>query len=135
MKFLLYFFGVCVVLGIIFTMVLSMLPVYSTMSRGFLVAVEYKRYPEAYSLMATEFKQTHNIETFIKMTQSIGLQNYKSLSVTNQIISDDKKHAYLTGMMTTKDNKRIPIRIDFVKEPKKTLADKEWLITGVKVGN
>src|SRR5262245_41433597 len=116
-KVLLYFIGIFAALGIIFAIVISMLPAHSMMTKGFLISIRHNQYAQAYALFSDDFKHKVDFQNFVKSIENSGLQQNTDYTLTSEVVTD--KQATLKAMVLVKSNKRIPLTIEFAKQEKK----------------
>ncbi len=120
-------------LGLFFAIVASLLPVFPTMGKSFLIAIEQKHYPDAYLMFSDNFKQQYDYPTFERNIALSGLDQYKSVVWMKNVQDRKQKNGYIVGLITMKDDKKVPIEIDFIDQQGESLPDKGWRIESFKL--
>lgn len=134
MKGLLYFLSGCLIIGFILSTVLTVMPVYPIITKGFLISIEQKQLDQAYKLLSIQYKHQMDRTKFAEFLKSSKLDQYKEFKETNNVMDKAKNQGYITGVMITQKNERIPLRLDFVQEKGNSWSDSGWHINDIKVG-
>lgn len=134
MKGLLYFLSGCLIIGFILSTVLTVMPVFPIITKGFLVSIEQKQYPQAYKLFSTQFQKQVDLAKFIEMIKRSGLEDYREFKENANVMDKNKQKGYISGVIITKQNERIPIKIEFIKEKGTSWSDSGWHISNIKLG-
>lgn len=133
LKGILYFFGGCLLIGLILSFGLSKIPALSMAGKSILTMISQHQYSQAYGYFSKDFKNRYSLPVFTKMVDESGLTNYEDVAWTKEIISKDKKKGYLAGMVKTTQNIDIAIEIDFVDEAAPGSYAPQWLINDLRV--
>lgn len=133
MKSLLYFFGACLIIGLLLSFGLSRMPVLPMAGKAILTLIGQHHYAQAYSYFSTDFKNKYPLETFSEMVEHSGLSNFEKVEWYNEKMDKDKKKGYLSGMVITKQKTQIEIEMDFVNESVAGSLAPQWLIANMRV--
>lgn len=134
MKKLFYFLTTCIVIGLLLSIAIGSFPVFPAAGRAFLVSVQQEVYPQAYSMLSEGFQQRMDLRTFMTSVKASGLDQYESVEWIDQS-GDPKQGTYtMVGVVTTKDKRKIPIKVDFAKGQPNDSLQKGWYIDALQVG-
>ncbi|MFI4937855.1 MAG: hypothetical protein ACHQJ6_05020 [Candidatus Berkiellales bacterium] len=134
MKGFLYFIGICAAIGVLLSIFISALPVFQVATKGLLLSIQHKQYQQAYAMFSPEFKKRYDFPTFITLMDRSGLQEYKEFQVFANELDKEKTHGYISGVVITKQNDRIPIRLLFIKKAGSGMINNEWSIADIQIG-
>lgn len=135
MKKILYFFAGCIVIGLLISTFFAALPVFTITGKGFLAALSEGNYEQPYAMCSKSFKQKYTIADFKRIIDHSGLNDYKSVEWVENVNDDQHKSGYLLGVVLTKDNKRIMIKLNFIQEIFKSDSNKRWRIDAITIDN
>lgn len=111
----------------------SFFPALQVAGKSFMWSVSNDQYDAAYEFMSTRFKKATKREQFVTMVQRTGLDEYQEVVWEVEEFAKDKQSAYIQGVVTTKNNKRILIRFDFVFEEGAGILDKKWTLDKISI--
>ena len=129
-----FFMTILVLLGIgtILSFVLGGYPIFTTTGKAFLVQLSEAKYYEAYDQFTDEFKAQHSPEQFTQMIIQSGLTEYKSVDWVKTVGDKQSGYATIVGIVTTKDGKKIPLLMRFIKLKSKDWYEQKWRISELK---
>jgi hypothetical protein len=133
MKGILYFFGGCLVIGLLISFGLTRIPALPMAGKAILTMIGNHQYAQAYSYFSTDFKNKYPLETFTQMVEHSGLSNFEKVEWFNEQMDKDKKKGYLSGMVFTTKKTQIEIEVDFVNEAAANSFAPQWLIDNMRV--
>lgn len=133
LKGILYFFGGCLLIGLILSFGLSKIPALSMAGKSILIMLSQHQYEQAYNYFSKDFKSRYSLPIFTKMVDESGLTHYEDVAWTKEIISKDKKKGYLAGTVKTTQNLDIAIEMDFVNEAGAGSYAPQWMIKDLRV--
>lgn len=134
MKTFLYFLTGCAIIGFLISTIIGSLPVLPYASRALLMSVEKGQYQQAYNMFSKDYQSRHDFQEFVKIVRMSGLEDYKEVNWLKNVINEDHKEGHAVGIVTTKSNKKIPIKIDFIQLQGKGYFSKSWAIDDLKTG-
>jgi len=134
MKGIAYYIVICCVIGVFISTIASVIPKFPPTARGFLYMASEGKYNDAYQLFSDNFKKNNTIEVFTQVVQANQLDQFKSVDWVRDVRVDDT-HAYVMGMMTTKEDKRLGVAVYFIKVAGSHRFDQQWRIEGFEAGD
>lgn len=132
MKKLLYFFMGCILIGFALSLIFASLPVFPYTGQGFLSAVAKNQDAQAYEMLSAQLQKKYNLATFRAIMEQSGVKSYASVKWTQNVSSN--KDGFVAGVMTTKDQKQYPVKIEFIQIGN-TWFDKGWRINTIIIRN
>lgn len=124
---------ICVLIGFGVSFIFGVLPVFSFVSKGFLVTVENGKFNEAYSLLSSNYQNRYKIQDFIKDMHESGLDQYQDVQWLKTVTDKDHARGYVMGVVTTKQKRKIPLEIEFVQVQGSDWLDKGWRIDNIRI--
>lgn len=118
-------------IGVAISLIFAAFPTFTVSGTGFFLAIEADQYEEAYGMFDSPFQAKVNINQFKEMIQQTGLDKYKSVEWVKTLEDKNAGYAAILGVVTTYDNKKIPIQIRFVKITDSTGQD-AWRISSLR---
>jgi hypothetical protein len=131
-KIILYIFGITFIIVFIFGFMLSQVKGLSMGGDAFLKLIEKGKIDQAYALCSKGYQASQSLPEFEKMLGDSTLLAYKSVKWTRDEVNATKDHAFLAGVVTTKNGLPLYLEMEFVKEGKMTILA-SWYINAIRI--
>ena len=117
LKSILYFFGGCLLIGLIFSFAIRLFfPPLPSITAAFLASVQIEKYESAHHLMSSRFKNDISLEKFVETLKKARIAKNKKFKIVSKVKNEEKGTGVITVIVVANDNTEIPLELHFVLE-------------------
>lgn len=132
MKKLVIFILSLMAVGVALSFMFTVYPTFTGSGTSFFLFLDGKQYDQAYEMFDDKFKANTSQEQFIDMLKQVGLDKYKSVEWVKTVADEKAGYAVILGVVTTYDDKKIPVQFRFVQWKNQNGEPQGWQITSIR---